>query len=195
MLFGLSPQGKEDLLHSMLTQKDRIEINTPPVVFTPPNEDLMHLERLYRQIDKVYAERNKMVALCQRLALLLHTLIPECSIDAGMGRDPQEQEDWQTVAYLDLPAGQCSWHIHDSEKHLFEGIPPYRRDWDGHSTAMKYQRVCEPQLDKIYEQLFPFVLAHHTGLKSLTDEFKTDTIATREEDKEEEEEERDTHVR
>jgi hypothetical protein len=101
-----------------------------------------------------------------------------------MGRDAQEQYDWQTIAYLDLPAGQCSWHIHDSEKHLFEGIPLYRRDWDGHSTAIKYERVLHPQLERIYEQLFPFVMVHE---RPSVDEFKTDTMDTHEEGE-------DTHV-
>lgn len=40
------------------------------------------------------------------------------------------------------PGSQVSWHIHDSELQLFEGLPFYPGKWDGHTTPEKYDRVA-----------------------------------------------------
>jgi hypothetical protein len=55
------------------------------------------------------------------------------------GWDPE----WRYCIYIDLPAGQCSWHIHESEKDLLAGLPLYKPDWDGHTSDMKYARIRE----------------------------------------------------
>lgn len=49
---------------------------------------------------------------------------------AGVRIDPAEPE-WPTV-YIELPAGQVSWHM-----------PQHPETWDGHDTAEKYRRVRE----------------------------------------------------
>lgn len=82
-------------------------------------------------IDAVYTERNRLVALLARLypSGLKTTVIS--------GWDPE----WHGCVYIDLPTGQASWHFHDSDAHLFAGLPPYAGEWDGHSTEEKYARI------------------------------------------------------
>lgn len=44
--------------------------------------------------------------------------------------------------FIDLPTGQVSWHVHDSELALFDFLPTSdQRCWDGHSTDEKYERL------------------------------------------------------
>jgi hypothetical protein len=49
--------------------------------------------------------------------------------------------EWHGCVYIDLPTGQVSWHYHDREAYLFENLPPYEGEWDGHDTPEKYRRV------------------------------------------------------
>lgn len=106
------------------------------------------LERAAREAaDPVYAERNQCVALIARLALALGYRV-------GLARTPIEGWDlaWQGCVYVELPQpdgtlAQVSWHFHDRERPLFDGLPVYSRPWDGHDTAEKYRRVlaCRPE--------------------------------------------------
>lgn len=50
-------------------------------------------------------------------------------------------EDWHGCIYIGLPTGQVSWHFHDSQAHLFDGLPQRAEAWDGHDTPEKYRRV------------------------------------------------------
>lgn len=85
-----------------------------------------------------YGERDRCVAA---IAWIAHAL----GWGAGLGRHPatdtEWDRDWMTIVYIDLPTGQASWHIHDSELPLVDGLPPYQRAWDGHTTPEKYARV------------------------------------------------------
>lgn len=49
--------------------------------------------------------------------------------------------DWRTIIFVELPTGQLSWHIHDSEVKLFEDVPRRDEPWDGHTTAEKHARM------------------------------------------------------
>lgn len=86
--------------------------------------------------DDAYLERNRCVALIARMALAT-------GWRAGVARTAIEgwSEDWHGCVYVDLPTGQCSWHFHDSQAHLFDGLPAYTDPWDGHDTPEKYRRV------------------------------------------------------
>lgn len=91
-----------------------------------------HVTALEQQKNGAYSERNKLVAaLCK--------LFPS-SIEQHEG------EDWENgwnVVYIDLPTGQVSWHIHDSELPLFAHVARRQgRKWDGHSTEVKYERLA-----------------------------------------------------
>lgn len=68
-----------------------------------------------------YAERNRLV---------IEAVIAAWTegLSAGFRIDPKEPE-WPVV-YIELQAGQVSWHI---EQHSEE--------WDGHNTSEKYERV------------------------------------------------------
>jgi hypothetical protein len=94
------------------------------------------VERLRETKDGAYLERNRCVALIARMALTL-------GLRAGLARTAIEgwSEDWHGCVYIDLPTGQCSWHFHDSQAHLFYGLPTYAGKWDGHTTPEKYGRV------------------------------------------------------
>jgi hypothetical protein len=84
-----------------------------------------------------YGERDRVVAALAHLANRLGFVV-------GIGEHEGEdwEDDWRTVIYLDLPTGQVSWHVHESERAWFDGLPPYDRPWDGHDTAEKYRRLA-----------------------------------------------------
>lgn len=88
--------------------------------------------------DGAYLERNQCVALIARMA---HAL----GYWAGTAKTAIEgwSEDWHGCVYIDLPAGQVSWHYHDTQSYLFDWLPPYCADWDGHDTPEKYRRVLD----------------------------------------------------
>lgn len=85
-------------------------------------------------VDDVYLERNQCVVALAKLSLRL-------GYKAGRALHPAEdsswEEDWRNIVYIDLPEGQVSWHFHDSEAPLLEGVPQYDGSWDGHSKDEK----------------------------------------------------------
>lgn len=95
------------------------------------------LDEVREQKDGAYLERNRCVALIARMALAL-------GLKAGVAKTAIEgwSEDWHGCVYIDLPEGQASWHYHDSQAFLFDGLPTYAGAWDGHSTPEKYERVA-----------------------------------------------------
>jgi len=84
------------------------------------------------KLDAVYEERNRLVA-----ALARH-------YPSGLRRTEIEGWDpeWNGCVFIDTPEGQLSWHYHDREAHLFDGLPPYEKPWDGHSSEEKYERLA-----------------------------------------------------
>lgn len=93
----------------------------------------MQIAAEVRAKDWVYAERNQIVALLARL------------YPSGIKRTEIEgwEPEWHGCVYIDLPNGQASWHYHDRDAHLFEHLPPYGGDWDGHTTREKYERIAK----------------------------------------------------
>jgi hypothetical protein len=81
--------------------------------------------------DAAYLERNKLVAL---LASLYPSGIKRTAIEGWSA-------DWHGCVYIDFPWGQASWHYHDSHAGLFEHLPPYAGEWDGHTTEEKYAAI------------------------------------------------------
>lgn len=80
-----------------------------------------------------YSERNKMVAA-------LSKIFP-ASLERHDGAE--WEDDWRWVVFMDLPTGQVSWHLHDSEIPQFAHLPrQVGRKWDGHSTDEKYARLA-----------------------------------------------------
>jgi hypothetical protein len=101
-------------------------------------------EALERQKNQAYSERNKVVAA---LAHLLSRNIFRNTRVGVAQHDPTDKDwenDWRTILVIELPTGQVTWHFHDSEKYLLEGLPildDYK--WDGHTTEEKYRRLLE----------------------------------------------------
>jgi hypothetical protein len=82
--------------------------------------------------DDAYRQRNCLVAA---LARLFPSGIRPTNIE---GWEP----DWHGCVYIDLPAGQISYHYHDSEAHLFFDLPPYDKEYDGHTKEMVHARLA-----------------------------------------------------
>jgi len=83
----------------------------------------------------VYKERDLCIALLARYAQWFGHKV-------GIGKHIGEwEDDWRNIIFIDLPTGQVSWHIHDSEVENFPGIQPYVGGWDGHTTEEKYKRI------------------------------------------------------
>lgn len=102
------------------------------------------LSDLVAQKDAAYTERDKCLVLTALMAQRLGL-----KVGIGLHVDkPGEQwdEEWRNILFIDLPAGQVSWHIHDSETSMFYFVGAYDGEWDGHTTEEKYQRVIEPGL-------------------------------------------------
>lgn len=97
------------------------------------DEQRAEIARLQEGKDAAYLERNQVVAA-----------LAKC-FPSGVTRTAIEGWDveWHGCIYIDLPTGQVSWHYHDSHAHLFEGLPPYTKPWDGHSTEEKYNRLAQ----------------------------------------------------
>lgn len=83
-------------------------------------------------VDEAYYERNQLVAA---LARLFPSGLRKTDID-------EWHPEWHGCVFIDLPTGQVSWHYHEREAHLFAGLPPYTKPWDGHNTQEKYRRLA-----------------------------------------------------
>jgi hypothetical protein len=82
------------------------------------------------KLTAVYRERDALVAALSKLF--------EGHLATHEG---QWEDDWRNIVCIHLPAGQATWHIHDSELPMFSHLPRSAGHWDGHSTAEKYQRL------------------------------------------------------
>jgi hypothetical protein len=128
------PAMAHEILTNPLLQKpaptEEPKVTSIPVTNTPEKAEAVALQA---QRDQAYRERNELVALLARMfpSGYRETAIP--------GWDPE----WRYCIYIDLPVGQCSWHIHEREKDLLAGLPLYKPDWDGHTTDIKYARIRE----------------------------------------------------
>jgi len=86
--------------------------------------------------DNAYRERDLLVCALSKL------------FRSHLGRHPDDdtewENDWRWIVFIDLPTGQASWHIHDSELHLFEHLTHHigPSSWDGHTTEEKYNRLA-----------------------------------------------------
>lgn len=89
------------------------------------------------ELDAAYSERNRVVAAFVRIAV-------SAGWPGGLGKHQGDESwapEWRNVAWVRTPAGEVSWHIHDSELHLFDGVPREDPAYDGYSTEEKYRRL------------------------------------------------------
>lgn len=80
-----------------------------------------------------YTERNKLVAL-------LASMFPSGRKKTDI---PGWHDEWHGCVFIDFPWGQASWHYHDSQAWMFDHLPPYKGEWDGHLTDEKYAAIME----------------------------------------------------
>lgn len=102
-----------------------------------PDPDAAALAEMEARKDAAYLERNQVVAALAKAALLLGwpVAITRTAIEGW-------SEDWHGCVYITLPTGQSSWHFHDSQAYLFDGLPRADVKWDGHTTEQKYERLA-----------------------------------------------------
>jgi len=108
----------------------------------PTSELLDAVKKLKADKEGAYKERNLCVALIAKFSVML-------GYQVGLGRHEgwDWDDDWRTIVFIDLPTGQVSWHIHDSEVEMFNFLRLehtycyYPGKWDGHSTEEKYHRL------------------------------------------------------
>lgn len=99
------------------------------------DEALARVKELISVKDGAYSERNRLVAALSKL------------FPASLERHPEDdktwEDDWRWIVFMDLPTGQASWHLHDSELMNFGHLPRGQgRKWDGHSNDEKYARLA-----------------------------------------------------
>ena len=97
-----------------------------------------HSESAEQKVSEVYRERDLCVALAANLAFRMGW---PCGMSRHSEDDGNWDPRWMNIVFIDTPTGQVSWHIHDSEWHLFEALPRYAKPWDGHTTDEKYLRI------------------------------------------------------
>lgn len=125
-----------------MTTRRTFPFGTPASVIGEQAAADRALHEAHASKDTAYRERNMCVAALARFAIGLGWRV-------GMGKhDPNDkawEDDWHNLVVIESPAGQMTWHIHDSDMPLFEGIPPTDEDWvyvwDGHTTPQKYERL------------------------------------------------------
>jgi hypothetical protein len=92
------------------------------------------IRELENQKNGAYSERD-------RLVCALSKVFPS-SLERHPDSDRSWDDDWRWIVFVDLPTGQATWHIHDSELNWFDHLPRKTgREWDGHTTDEKYARL------------------------------------------------------
>ena len=86
--------------------------------------------------DLAYSERDKLVCA-------LSKLFPSYLMQHLDGQD--WEKDWRWIVCINVPAGQATGHIHDSELAWFNHLEIRENNWDGHDNTEKYQRLTSLQ--------------------------------------------------
>lgn len=123
---------------SQLKEKNAAQadvINTEIGTFAENNRLKTELKQLRAVKDGAYSERNKLVAA-------LSKLFPAW-LERHLDSDTTWEDDWRWIVFIQLPTGQASWHIHDSELEQFNHLEcKDGNSWDGHTTDEKYSRLA-----------------------------------------------------
>jgi hypothetical protein len=134
---GIPPTQTENVQLSMTTLPTEQELYEASERVTAIIEGIQRplMERHEAQLNALYAERNA-------LAIAFATAMQALGYRAGYGLDQDADADWP-VLYVSTPAGQVSWHIPKAEAaHSRIALGVYGQPWDGHTTALKYQRLA-----------------------------------------------------
>lgn len=121
----------------------------------PPEILYKRIQELHDKQDEIYRERNQCISLICRLAMAL-------GLNVGIGEhintDRVMDSKFLNVVYVDLPSGQCGWHIPEHDMPMFEFLPKYQLKWDGHTTEQKYERVMEPKVPATLSETLDWLL-------------------------------------
>ena len=79
-------------------------------------------------LDDAYFDRNQAA-----------TALARCAIRLGFRVGVKSDPEWP-ILFIDLPAGQVSWHLPAAE--LIGEWAEYAGEWDGHDLATKRDRVA-----------------------------------------------------
>jgi len=99
------------------------------------------VERLEAERDEQKASKDTAYSERDMLVCLISKLFPS-HLERHPSSDESWEDDWRWIVFVELPTGQATWHIHDSELSWFDHLQ--RTDgntWDGHTTSEKYCRV------------------------------------------------------
>jgi len=93
------------------------------------------LALLREQKDGAYKERDALVCALSKVFRSWLSRHPST--------DTTWDDDWRWIVFVQLPTGQATWHIHDSELPMFEHLQVVKGNvWDGHTTEEKYRRLA-----------------------------------------------------
>jgi hypothetical protein len=99
------------------------------------------IESLTISKNNAYVERDALVCALSKL------------FPSTLERHPENEEwenDWRWIVFVELPGGQATWHIHDSELAMFDHLHRNTgKIWDGHNTPEKYARLEAISSDEI----------------------------------------------
>lgn len=97
---------------------------------------------LAREVAELKAEKDGAYKERDALVSALSNIFPS-SLERHPDEDISWENDWRWIVFIDLPTGQATWHIHDSELSMFDHLKRFQgRVWDGHSTPEKYERLA-----------------------------------------------------
>lgn len=108
-----------------------------------PDEKDQTIARLTEENDDAYLQRNHVVAA---LARCFPSGVRKTNIEGWSA-------DWHGCVYIDLPAGQISYHYHDSQAGLFHGLPAYEKPYDGHTKQQVHDRLSSANVIAIIARL------------------------------------------
>ena len=120
-----------ELAKNTISEMQRVVLRAHRTAITETDQQARDEEKESK--DSAYRERNMLVCALTKL------------FPAYLARHDESDEswerDWMWIVYIDLPTGQVSWHIHDSEFTKFSHLEIKENNWDGHNTERKYQRL------------------------------------------------------
>lgn len=91
--------------------------------------------------DRAYQERNRLVCLVARLALL-------AGWRAGTWRDPDGEPGFALVVGVELPTGQVSFHMDERDPVApWMALPTFPGSYDGHTDVEKWDRLLRAVAD------------------------------------------------